>query len=84
VKIDIADSKRINAERKKGADKSGIDIKITGIARSSFTVGSKISSYQLLETALSAMVIISMIGQLDDSGTMIDALMSRSEEGCQC
>jgi len=29
------------------------------------------------------MAIISMIGQIDDSRMMIDALMSRSEEGCQ-
>ena len=76
VKIGIVVSKRIDVEKKKDADKSEIGIKITGIARFSFTVGSKISSYQLSETALSAMVIISMIGQIDDSRTMIDALMS--------
>jgi len=29
------------------------------------------------------MVIIDMIGQIDDSRMMIDALMSRSGEGCQ-
>jgi len=45
VKIDIIVSKRIDVERKKDADKSGISIKITGIARFSFIVGSKISSY---------------------------------------
>jgi len=83
VKISIAVSKKINIEKKKDADKSGIGIKITVIARSLFTVGSKISSYQLSETALSAMVIISMIGQIDDSRTMIDTLMSRSGGGCQ-
>ena len=83
VKIDIIVSKRIDAERKKDADKSGIGIKITGIARSSFIVGSKISSYRLSETALSAMVIISMIGQIDDSRTMIGALMSRLGGGCR-
>jgi len=60
---------------------SGIGIKITGIARSSFTVGSKISSYRLSEIALSTTVIISMIGQIDDFRTMINALMSRLEEG---
>jgi hypothetical protein len=76
VKIGIAASKRIVAEKKKDADESGIGTKIIGIAHSSSTVGSKISSYQLSETALSAMVIISMIGQIDDSITMIDALMS--------
>jgi hypothetical protein len=82
VKISITVSKRIKVEKKKDADKSGISIKITGIARSLFTVGSKISSYRLSETALSAMVIIGMIGQIDDSRTMIDALMSQSGGGC--
>ena len=82
VKIGIAVSKRIDAERKKDTDKSAIGTKIIGITRSSFTIGSKISSYRLSETALSAMVIISIIDQIDDSGTMIDALMSRSGGGC--
>ena len=72
----IAVSKRIDAERKKDADKSGIGIKITGIAPSLFTVGNKISSYQLSKTALNAMAIIGMIGRIDDSRTMIDGLMS--------
>ena len=83
MKIDIADNRRIDTAKKKGADKSEIGIKITRIACSSFTIGSKISSYRLSETALSAMVIISMIGQIDDSKTMIDALMGRSGGGCQ-
>jgi len=61
VKIDTVASRKIAAEKKKDADKSGIGIEIIGIARSSSTVGSKISSYQLLETALSAMVIIGTI-----------------------
>jgi len=74
VKIGITVSKRIVAEKKKDADKSGIDIKIIGIARSSSTVGSKISSYRLSETTLSAMVIIGMIDQIDDIRTMIDDL----------
>ena len=77
MKIDIVVSKRINAERKKDVDKSGIDIKITGVARSSFIVWSKISSYRLSVTALNVMVIIGMTGQIDDSRMMIDALMSR-------
>ena len=83
MKIGIAVSKRIDGEKKKYADKSGIDIKITRIALSSFIVGSKISSYQLLETALNVMVIIGMIDQIDDIRTMIGVLMDRSEEGCQ-
>ena len=47
MKIDIAAGKRIVTEKKKDADKSGIGIKIIRIARSSFTVGSKTSNYQL-------------------------------------
>jgi len=76
-------SKRIDAEKKKDADKSGIGTKITGIVPYLFIVGSKTSSYQLFETALNAMVIIGVIGQIDDSTMMIDALMSRSGEECQ-
>ena len=83
MKIGITVSKRIDAERKKDADKSGIGIKITGIAHSFFTVGRKISSYLLLETVLNAMVIIGTISQIDDSRLMIDALMSRLGGGCQ-
>jgi len=83
VKIGIAVSKRIDAGKKKGTDKSGIGTKITRIAPSLFIVGSKTSSYQLLETALNAIVIIGMIGQIDDFRMMIDAVMSRSGEECQ-
>jgi len=78
MKIGIAASKRIDAERKTGADNSGISTKTTGIARSSFTVGSKISSYRLSETALSVTTIIDMISQINDSRIMINVLMSRS------
>jgi len=81
VKIGIAAINRIEAEKKKGVDKSGIGIEIIGIARSSSTVGNKTSSYQLLETALSAMVIIGMIDQIGDIKTMIGDLMGRLEEG---
>jgi len=83
VKIGIVASKRMVAEKKKDTNKSGIGIKIIGIARSSSTVGSKTSSYQLLETALSAMVIIGMIDQISDIRTMIGVLIGRLEEGCQ-
>jgi len=83
VKIGIAASKRIVAKKKKDIDKSGIGIKIIGIARSSSTIGSKISSYRLSETALSAMVIIGTIDQISDIRTMIDDLTGRLEEGCQ-
>jgi len=71
VKIGIGASRRIDVGKKKDADRSGIGIKITGIARSSSTVGSKTSSYQLSETALSAMAIIGMIDQISSTRTMI-------------
>ena len=61
--------------KKKDTDKSGISIKITGIARSSSTVGSKTSSYQLPEIDLSAMAIIGMIDQIGSTRTMIGVLM---------
>jgi len=80
VKIGIVTSKKIVVEKKKDADKNGIDIKIIGIAHSSSTVGNKILNYQLLETALSAMVIIGMIDQISDIRTMIGVLMGRLEE----
>jgi len=83
VKIDIAVSKKIDAEKKKGADKSGIGIKILGTARSLFIVGNKISSCRLLDTTPSATYIIGMIGQISSSRTMIDVLMSRSGGVCQ-
>jgi len=83
VKIGIAASKRIVAEKKKDADKNRIGIKIIGIARSSSTFGNKTLNYQLSETVLSVMVIIGMIDQISDIGTMIDDLMGRLEEECQ-
>ena len=83
MKIGITVSKRIDTEKKKDANKSGIGTEIIGIDPSLFIVGSKTSSYQLLETALNAMATIGMIGQIDDSRMMIDALMSRLGEGCQ-
>jgi len=61
MKIGIVASRKIIVGKRKDADKSGVGIKIIGIAHSSSTVGSKTLSYQLLETALSAMVIIGMI-----------------------
>jgi len=66
VRIGIGISKR------KGSEKNVIGIRITGIARSSFIVGSKITNYRLSEVFLSAMVIIGMIGQIDYFRTMID------------
>jgi len=83
VKIGIVANRRIVTWKKKDVDKSGIGIKITGTAHFSFTVGSKTSSYQLLETALSVMAIISMIDQIGSIGTMIGVLVGRLEEGHQ-
>jgi len=80
VKIDIGANRRIVVGKKKDADKSGIGIKITRTARSSSTVGSKISSYPLLETAQSAMAMIGMIDQIGSMRTMIGVLMGRLEE----
>jgi len=81
VRIGIDANRRIVAGKKKDTDKSGIGIKITRIVHSSSTVGSKTSSYQLLETALSAMAIIGMIDQIGSTRTMIGILMGRLEEG---
>ena len=82
MKIGIIANRKIAVGQKKDADKSGIGIKIIGIARSSSTVGSKTSNYQLLKTALSAMVI-SMIGRVNDIKMIIGVLAGRLEEGHQ-
>ena len=83
MKIGIGANRRIVVGKKKDADKSGIGIKIIGTAHSSSTVGSKTSSYPLLETALSAMVMIGMIDQIGSIRTMIGVLMDRLGEGLQ-
>jgi len=83
LKYPTVANRKIVVGKKKDADKSGISIKIVEIARSSSTVGSKTLSYQLLETALSAMVIIGMINQIDSIRTMIGVLVGRLEEGHQ-
>jgi len=83
MRIDIGISRKIDAKRKKGDDSSGIDIKIIGIARSSFIAGNEISNCQPFRIVSSVVVIIGMINQIGDSRTMIDVLMSRSGEGHQ-
>ena len=80
MKIGIDANRRIVVEKKKDADKSGIGIKITGIVHFLSTVGSKTSSYQLLETALNAMAMIGMIDQIGSVRTMIGVLMGRLGE----
>jgi len=47
VKIGIGANRRIVIRKNKDADKSGINIKITGTACSLSTIGSKKSNYQL-------------------------------------
>jgi len=80
VKIGIGVNRRIIVGKRRDADKNRIGIRNTGTARSSSTVGSKTSSYPLLETALSAMVMIGMIDQIGSVRTMIGVLMGRLEE----
>jgi len=68
----------IGVNKKRDNEKNGIGIKIIGIAYSSFIVGNQISNYRLFRIVPSAMVIMGMIGQIEDSRTMIDVSMSRS------
>ena len=83
MKIGIGANRRIVVGKKKDADKSGVGTKITGTAHSSSIVGSKTSSYPLLETALSVTVIIGMVDQNGSIRTMIGVLMGRLREGPQ-
>jgi len=83
VKIGIDANRRIIIGKKKDAGKSGIDIKIIGTARSLSTVGNRTSNCPLLETALSAMVMIGMIDPIGSIKTMIDDLMGRLGEELQ-
>jgi hypothetical protein len=80
VKIGTGASKRIIVEKRKDADKNGIGIEITGIARSSFIVGRRILSFPLSEIVLSATVMIGMIDPIGAITTTIGDLMGRSEE----
>ena len=68
----------IGVSKKRGSEKNGIGIKIIGIVRSLFTAGNEISNCRLFRIVSSVMVIVGMIGQIRDSRTMIDILMSRS------
>jgi len=80
VRISIGANRRIIVGKKKDADKSRISIRIIGTARSLSTVGSKTSNCLLLETALSAMVMIGMIDLIGSIKTMIGDLMGRLGE----
>jgi len=77
VKIGIGASKRIIVGKRKDADRSGIGIRITGIARSSFIVGKKISNFPLSEIVLSATVMTGMTGPIGTIVIMIGDLMGR-------
>jgi len=79
MRIGIDTSKRIIVGKRKDTDKSGIGIGITGIARSSFTVGRKISNFLLSEIVLSAMVMIGMTNLVEAITMMIGDLMGRLE-----
>ena len=80
MKIGIGANRRIIVGKKKDAGKSGIGIRIIGTARSLSTVGSDTSNYPLLETTLSAMVMIGMIDLIGSIKTMVGDLMGRLEE----
>jgi len=77
VKIGIGASKKIIVGRKKGADRSGIGIKITGTAHSLSIIGNKTLNCPLLEIALNAMVMIGMIDLIGSIRMMIGNLMDR-------
>jgi len=82
VKIGTGASKRIIVGKRKDAGKNGIGTGITGIARSSFIAGKRISSFLLSEIALSATVMIGMIDPIGAITTTIGDVMGRSEEEC--
>jgi len=78
--IGIGASKRIIVEKKKDADRSGIGIGITRIARSSSIAGRRISSFLRSEIVLSATVTIGMIDPIGAIAMMIGDLMGRLGE----
>jgi len=83
VRISIGASKKTIIGKKKDADKSGIGTGITGIARSSFVVGRKISSFLLSETARNVMVMIGMTDQIGSIRTITAGLMGRLGGECR-
>ena len=80
MKIGTGASKRIIVGRRKDAVKNGIGTGITGIARSSFIVGRKISNFPLSEIVLSATAMIGMLDLIGAIMTTIGDLMGQSEE----
>jgi hypothetical protein len=77
MRIGISANRRIIVGRKKDAIRNGISIRITGTARSLSIAGNRTSNCPLLETALSAMVMIGMIDLIGSIKPMISDLMSR-------
>jgi len=77
VRIGIGASRRTIVGKRKDAGRSGIGIGITGIARSSFIVGRKISNFPLSGIVLSAMVMTGMTGPTGVIVMMIGDLMGR-------
>ena len=75
MKIGIGVKRKIVAEKKTNADRSGIGIKITGTARSLSIAGSRTLNCPLLEIVLSAMVMIGMIDLIGSIRMMIDDLI---------
>ena len=76
MKIGIGVNKRVVAEKRTNADRSGIGIKIIGTARSLSIAGSRILNCLPLEIVLSAMVMIGMIDLIGSIRMMIGDLMS--------
>ena len=76
-RIGIGASKRTIVGKKKDADRSRIGIGTTGIARSSFIVGRKISNSPLSEIVLSATVMIGMTDPIGAITMMVGDLMGR-------
>jgi len=77
VKIGIGINKKIIVGKKRGADRSGIGIKITGTTHSLSIVGSKTLNCPLLGIALNAMVMIGMIDLIGSIRMMIGDLTGR-------
>jgi len=77
MRIGIGASMKIIIGKKKDADRSGIGTRITGTPRSLSIAGSRTSSCPLLEIALSAMDMISMIDPIGAIKMMIKDLMGR-------
>jgi hypothetical protein len=77
VRIGISASKKTIVGKKKDADWSGIDTRITGIAHSLSIARSRTLNYPLLGTALNATVMIGMTDPIGAITMMIGDLMGR-------